>query len=65
MDAFKLGDTPTVAEVEAKLKELLSNAKIFGVDLFEAGLADTVAQYFIELIAAPGAIRATLKKYTA
>jgi fructuronate reductase len=65
VDAFKLGDAPTVADVEVKLKDLLSNAKIFGVDLFQAGLADTVAQYFIELIAAPGAIRATLKKYTA
>ncbi len=65
VDAFKLGDTPTVAEVEEKLHDLLANAKIFGVDLFQAGLADLVSQYFCELIAKPGAIRDTLKKYTA
>ena len=65
VDAFKLGDQPTVDAVETRLHDLLANAKIFGVDLFQAALADRVSQYFIELIAGPGAIRATLKKYTA
>ena len=50
-------------EAEAKLKELLEDDKIFGVNLFEAGLADRVLGYFLELIAGKGAVRATLKKY--
>ncbi len=59
---LKLGDT---AEVEAKIKPVLENAKIFGVNLYEAGLAELVCQYFTELIAGKGAVRETLKKYTA
>ena len=45
------------------MKELLEDDKIFGVNLFEAGLADRVLGYFLELIAGKGAVRATLKKY--
>ncbi len=52
-------------DVEAKLKPVLENAKIFGVNLYEAGLAELVCRYFSELIAGTGAVRATLKKYTA
>lgn len=44
---------------------LLSNPDIFGVDLYEAGLGETVEGYFAELVAGPGAVRSTLKKYTA
>ena len=56
---IKLGDT----DVEETIRPLLSNRAIFGVDLYEAGMADVVVGYFKELIAGPGAIRATLKKY--
>ena len=45
-----------------QLKEILSNQKIFGVDLFEAGLADLVLEDFRSMIAGPGAVRATLHK---
>ncbi len=48
---------------EAQLQSLLSDASIFGVDLYECGLADKVIGYFRELLAAPGAVRSTLKKY--
>ncbi len=58
---IKLGES---MDVEAKIKPVLENAKIFGVNLYEAGLAGLVCQYFAELIAGTGAIRATLKKYT-
>ena len=58
---IKLGES---IDVEAKIKPVLENAKIFGVNLYEAGLAGLVCQYFAELIAGPGAIRETLKKYT-
>jgi len=58
---IKLGES---IDVEAKIKPVLENAKIFGVNLYEAGLAGLVCQYFTELIAGTGAIRATLQKYT-
>ena len=58
---IKLGEA---IDVEAKIKPVLENAKIFGINLYEAGLAGLVCQYFGELIAGTGAIRATLKKYT-
>ena len=46
-----------------KLDELLKNDKIFGVDLFEVGLADLVKSYFAELSSGVGAVEATVKKY--
>ncbi len=58
---IKLGDKIDSKQV---LMPLLTNKQIFAVDLVEAGLADLVCAYFDELIAGPGAIRATLKKYT-
>ena len=57
---FKLGEE---ADVEAALKPVLENDKIFGVNLYEVGMAETVCGYFKEMIAGTGAIRATLKKY--
>ncbi|QTQ15436.1 mannitol dehydrogenase family protein [Treponema parvum] len=45
------------------LKPLLSDETLFGVDLYKAGLADTVTGYFAELVAGPGAVRKTLEKY--
>ena len=56
---FKLGEKPDCS----KLEELLRNDTIFGVDLVEAGLADKVCGYFVELTAGPGAVRKTLHKY--
>ncbi len=58
---ISLGDT----KVHAALQPILSDATIFAVNLYEAGLGEKVEEMFTELIAAPGAIRATLKKYTA
>lgn len=49
----------------AKLKPLLENEIIFGVNLYKAGLSDKITGYFNELIKAPGAVRQTLKKYLA
>ncbi|MDR2772628.1 MAG: mannitol dehydrogenase family protein [Elusimicrobiota bacterium] len=48
---------------EGKLKPILSNTKIFQVDLYEVRLGERIEGYFKELIAGPGAIRKTLKKY--
>jgi len=45
------------------LKSFLSNSKIFGVNLYEAGLGEKVESYLEELLAGPGAVAATLHKY--
>ena len=45
------------------MKPLLADAKIWGVNLYEVGMAEKVAGYLKEMIAGPGAVRATLKKY--
>ena len=60
VEGIKLGEA---CDVESKIKGLLEDAQIFGVNLYEAGLADKVCGYFSELIAGKGAVRATLQKY--
>lgn len=47
----------------SKVKAILSNDKIFSIDLYEAGLGEKIEGYFAELIAGKGAVRKTLKKY--
>ena len=59
---FVLGENSAVEET---LKPVLENAKIFGVNLYEVGIAETVCQYFKEMTAGVGAVRKTLEKYTA
>ena len=49
-------------DVHALLAPILANARIFGVDLYEVGMAPQVEAYFAQLIAGPGAVRETLKK---
>ena len=44
-----------------KLKPILSNKKIFGVDLYAAGLGTLVEKYFEEMLDAKRAVRTTLK----
>ena len=57
---FKLGE---VGEVEETLKPVLENAAIFGVNLYEVGMAEKVCELFKELTAGVGAVRETLEKY--
>lgn len=45
------------------LKPILSDDKIFAVNLYEVGLGEKVEGMFLELIAGKGAVRNTLKKY--
>ncbi len=75
--AFELSPDPLLAEAQkyvagvklggdaaaarTSVEALLHRAEIFGVDLFEAGLADAVTDYFARLIAGPGAVRDVLK----
>lgn len=49
--------------VEAAVGEILKMKNIFGVDLYEAGMAETVIGYLQEMTAGVGAVRAALKKY--
>ena len=46
-----------------KLEGILSNTVIFGSDLMALGLGGRINSMFKELLAGPGAVRATLKKY--
>ncbi|NLK76080.1 MAG: mannitol dehydrogenase family protein [Clostridiales bacterium] len=45
------------------LKPILSNEKIFALNLYEVGLGEKIEGMFQEMIAGAGAVRATLKKY--
>lgn len=56
----KLGQPETV---QNHLKPILSDTKLFGLDLYEVGLGDKIENYYKELISGVGAVRATLKKY--
>ncbi len=75
---FELSPDPMLAQMQAavagielgkpdsvgdRLKPVLSNANIFGSDLYEAGIGEKIEQIFTEEIAGPGAVRATLRKY--
>ena len=48
---------------EQEFAPILSNARIFGVDLCEAGLAERIVGYFREMARKKGAVRKTLEKY--
>lgn len=76
--AFELSPDPMLPELTAKLagievgkpesytgqlKEILSNANIFGIDLYAAGIGETIEGMFVEELAGVGAVRATLVKY--
>ncbi|MDE7418464.1 MAG: mannitol dehydrogenase family protein [Lachnospiraceae bacterium] len=56
---IKLGDT----DIHDKVAPILSDEKLFGINLYEAGLGELTEQYFIEMLADKGAVAATLFKY--
>lgn len=75
---FTLSDDPLNAQLQEKLKgmtfgkpdsvgdrlhDILSNAALFGVDLYSVGLGHKIETMVSEMIAGPGAVRATLQKY--
>ncbi|MDW5299361.1 MAG: mannitol dehydrogenase family protein [Sedimentibacter sp.] len=57
--AIALGDKGPFHD---QLKPILSNANIFGVNLYEAGLGEKVEGYFAELVSEKGAVRKTLRR---
>lgn len=60
--SFRLGSKPDAREAKEKLLPLLRNKQIFGVDLEETGLADTVTEYFCDELKGTSAVRETLHK---
>jgi fructuronate reductase len=46
-----------------QLQPVLSNMNIFGINLYDAGLGETIEQMFREEIQGPGAVRNTLHRY--
>jgi fructuronate reductase len=59
MDGIEFGKQ---GSAEEKLKPILQNKVLFGTDLTTTPIGLKVSQYFAELIAGPGAVRATLQK---
>lgn len=77
-ETFELSPDPLLAEVVPFLKDIkldsefdshsvlqpiLSNVSIFGVDLYQIGLASKIEDYFYELTRKVGSVRETLKKF--
>ena len=50
---------------KGQLRGILSNEVIFGSDLVKIGLAERIEEMFVQELAGPGAVRATLRKYLA
>ena len=48
--------------LEEKIRPLLENETLFGVNLYDAGLADKVIGYLKEMLLAEGAVRRTLSR---
>lgn len=46
-----------------QLRPILSNAGIFGMDLYEAGIGEEITELFREEIGGRGAVRSVLKRY--
>ncbi len=60
MAELRLGENK---DVETVIEPILRRKDIFGVDLFEVGLAEKVCRYLKELTAGVGAVRRTLQRY--
>ena len=56
----KVGTPETCTD---QLRPILSNAAIFGVDLYQAGLGEKTEAAFRAMLAGPGAVRTTLRRY--
>ncbi len=74
---FELSDDPQIPSLKEKMKgivygkpgsvgdklhDILSNAQLFGVDLYKIGLGKKIEKFFAEEIIGPGAVKATLGK---
>lgn len=77
-EAFELAPDPMIPELQAQLSgitfgdpdsvgeqlhPILSNERIFGVNLYDAGIGTRIEEMFREEIAGPHAVRAVLERY--
>jgi fructuronate reductase len=62
LEGVKLGQT---GDFHAILAPILSDAHLFAIDLYKAGLGARIERYFTDLIAGPGAVARMLKTYHA
>ena len=46
-----------------QLKPILSNERMFFTDLYQAGVGEKIEGMFREMLAGPGAVKATVHKY--
>ena len=60
LSGVKLGDP---ASADGKLAPILSNPVLFGSDLVALGLGEKIEGMVKEMLAGPGAVRATLQRY--
>lgn len=60
LEGIEIGNPDSVGD---KLKSILSNENLMGLDLYKVGLGEKIEGYFKEMIAEEGAVRATLNKY--
>lgn len=54
---------PDADSIAKNLEPVLSDQKIWGVNLYDVSMAGLVCDYFSQMIKGPGAVRATLEKY--
>ncbi|TCP96572.1 fructuronate reductase [Cricetibacter osteomyelitidis] len=76
-NTFELSSDPLLSELKGKLscvklgekvateilQPILSDKNIFGVNLYDVGLAHNVEHYFNEMLIGQGSVRASLQKY--
>ncbi len=55
-----VGEPNTFAD---QLKPILSNERLFYINLYEAGVGEKIEEMFREMIAGKGAVKATIHKY--
>ena len=46
-----------------QLKPILSNERLFFTDLYKDGVGEKIEEMFREMMAGPGAVKATIHKY--
>ncbi|WRS27799.1 mannitol dehydrogenase family protein [Oscillospiraceae bacterium MB08-C2-2] len=49
--------------VHDALAPILSNVQVMGIDLYSVGLGEKIEDYFAQMLAGKGAVRATIEKY--
>lgn len=55
--------TSDSAMIHKAIEPILSDKSLFGVDLYSVGLGRKIESYLAELLAGPGAVAATIKRY--